>query len=464
MTEPSITEESFNWEFFLLQLENHLNDKLSFESWIKPLEFNRCDGSILIINAPSKFIKDWVLKSFSTKIIEVLAINYPKIKDIEVLVSTFSKMEEVQAETTDLSISQKLDKASFNSFDTKFSYENLSIPLNEHYTFENFVVGKPNQFAYEAARRGARDANIQFNPLFLYGGVGLGKTHLMHSIAWEISKAGDRKFLYLTAEKFTSMYISSLQEHTTDSFREICRSPDVLMIDDFQFMGGKEATQEEFFNTFNDLFSRGKQIIISADKLPSELDRIEERITSRLNAGLSINIHATTYELRVGILESKAKIIGIKIPNDVIDFLAHTITSNVRELEGALKRVISYHQIVKVKIDLDMAMHVLEDVLKHKSKIINIESIQKKVSEHYKIKLADMSSPKKDKNTAHVRQIAMYIAKQITSSSLPEIGRKFGGRDHTTVMYAVNKISKEIMLNSNLEDEINLLIKIIQQG
>ncbi|MCL2567489.1 MAG: chromosomal replication initiator protein DnaA [Alphaproteobacteria bacterium] len=460
MTEPSIIEKNFNWEFFLSHLENHLNDKLSFESWIKPLEFNKCDGGLLVINAPSKFIKDWVLNSFSANIMEVLAVNYPMVKNIEIIVSTFSNAEDV----LDLYeiINQKIDQS---SFDAKYFHENVGIPLNEQYTFENFVVGKPNEFAYEASLKVARDDNTQLNnPLFLYGGVGLGKTHLMHSIAWEITNLSNRKFLYLTAEKYTSMYITSLREHTTDSFREVCRSPDVLMIDDIQFISGKEATQEEFFNTFNDLYSRGKQIIISADRPPSELDRVEERITSRLNAGLSINIHATTYELRVGILESKAKIIGVKLPPDVLNFLAHTITSNVRELEGALKRVISYHRVVNVKIDLDMAMSVLEDILKHKNKIINIEAIQKKVAEHYKVKLADMSSPKKDKHTAHVRQIAMFIAKQLTSNSLPEIGRKFGGRDHTTVMYAVNKISKQILEDANLEDEINLLIRIIQQG
>ncbi|MDR2007655.1 MAG: chromosomal replication initiator protein DnaA [Alphaproteobacteria bacterium] len=458
-----MTDSSFNWESFLLQLEDCINDKLSFESWIKPLEFNKCDGGLLLINAPSKFIKDWVLKSFSAQITEVLTAHYPKVKNIEILVSTFSNQED--SIDLDLSVSQRLEEFRDTSLNAKTSLESISIPLNEYYTFENFVVGKPNEFAYAASLKVARDDNTQLNnPLFLYGGVGLGKTHLMHSIAWEVSRIGDRKFLYLTAEKYTSMYITSLREHTTDAFRGVCRSVDVLMIDDIQFMAGKEATQEEFFNTFNDLYSRGKQIIISADRPPSELDRVEERITSRLNSGLSINIHATTYELRVGILESKAKIIGVKIPSDVIDFLAHTITSNVRELEGALKRLISYHRVAGMKIDLDMTMHVLEDVLKHKNRIVNIEAIQKKVAEHYKIKLADMSSPKKDKNTAHVRQIAMYIAKQITSNSLPEIGRKFGGRDHTTVMYAVNKISKEIAQNSNLEDEINLLIKIIQQG
>lgn len=465
MLDSSTKNNNFNWEVFLYELESCI-DQLSFESWIKPLGFSKQEGSVLYITAPSKFIKDWVLKSYKATILNALSVNHPQIKDIDIIVSTFSDATIEINELVEIdNIDQRIEKAFSNvDMDSKFSNVNLEIPLNESYTFENFVVGKPNEFAYNAAMRVAKDPNIQFNPLFLYGGVGLGKTHLMHSIAWEISKKSDRKFLYLTAEKFASLFIMSLRDKDIFSFKELFRSTDVLMIDDFQFISGKEQTQEEFFHTFNSLISQGKQIILSADKPPSQLDRIEERMISRLNAGLSIDIHATTYELRVGILESKAKIIGVRIPSDVVDFLAHTITSNVRELEGALKRVISYHQLMGVNIDLNMAMHVLEDILKHKNKIINIESIQKKVSEHYNIKLVDMSSSKKDKTTATARQIAMYITKRLTSSSLPEIGRKFGGRDHTTVMYAVKKISELMIKDPNLENEINLLIKIIQQS
>lgn len=448
--------KSFDWDVLLDLLKSEV-DELSFDSWIKQLKYNKCQGGVLYIYAPSSFIKNWIVVNFKSTILDVLSKKFPFVKTIEIDIQSFGNddlsSQEVDLELNNMEVLEEINIA--NTFEFK---------LNPEYTFDNFVVDKSNEFAYEAALRVAKESQLSFNPLFIYGGVGLGKTHLMHSIAWELMKSKqNRKFLYLTAEKFAVLYVMALREKNIMSFKEMFRSTDILMIDDFQFIAGKEQTQEEFFHTFNSLISQGKQIVLTADKSPLSLYKIEERIISRLQAGLPVSINATTYELRVGILESKAKNLNIRIPKDVIDFLAHTITSNVRELEGALKRIISYHRIMNVRIDLSMAMSLLEDVVKYANKNISIELIQKKVAEHYNIKLADMSSIKKDKTTSTARHIAMYLSKQLTKASLPEIGKKFGGRDHTTVIYSVNKISEKLKIDSNLDSDIKLLINVLQK-
>ncbi|MFL1780655.1 Chromosomal replication initiator protein DnaA [Candidatus Hepatincolaceae symbiont of Richtersius coronifer] len=494
MENNNLDSSLFKWDDLLSELKLTL-DPLAFESWINPLRFDKVEGNIIYIISPSQFIKNWVITNFNPIILSKLGDNWPYIKYIDLRVSSFHgkndhEKNDYKGEDNHGSLDHhqnfphgfsasninnnspspfqsSADNNFFNTLDREQNrdYNPFEINLNLDYTFENFVVGKPNEFAYNAARRVAEDPKINFNPLFIYGGVGLGKTHLMHAIALK-SKANNpiRKCLYLTAEKFMNLFITALRDKEVISFKEIFRSTDILMIDDFQFISGKEQTQEEFFHTFNTLISQGKQIILSADKSPLSLDRVEERIISRLQAGLSVDIHATTYELRIGILESKIKQMKVKVPREIIDFLAHTITSNVRELEGGLKRIISYQDLMNTKIDLNMAMVVLEDILKSKNKIITIDLIQKKVAEYYSIKLVDMSSAKKDKTTSMARHIAMYIAKKLTRSSLPEIGRKFGGRDHTTVLYSVKKIDGTLKIDTNLSNDINLLINIIQKS
>jgi chromosomal replication initiator protein len=459
MTDDKVINE-FNWDSFLSLLKNSV-DELSFDSWIKPLSFIKAEGSILYIAVPSKFIKNWVEMNFLEDIKKVLTQNWEHLKHIDIIVSSFHDLNSTKS---DVFVStDSIEGADLKTQDSQ-AFNDLEVRLNPEYTFDKFVVGNSNEFAYNAALKVAMDKQIFFNPLFVYGGVGLGKTHLMHSIAWSL-KSGEHKrsFLYLTAEKFMNLYIVALRDRNIISFKEMFRSTDVLMIDDFQFISGKDGTQEEFFHTFNTLISQGKQIVLSADKSPSDLDKIEDRIISRLQAGLAVNISSTTYELRMGILESKIKQLNVKVPKEVLDFLAHTITSNVRELEGSLKRIITYHQLMGVKIDLNMAMNVLEDIIRNSNKTISIDMIQKKVAEHYDIKMADLSSTKKDKSTSYIRHIAMYISKQLTKHSLPEIGKKFGGRDHTTVMYSVRKIEDAIKTDANLESEIKLLINIIQK-
>jgi chromosomal replication initiator protein len=304
---------------------------------------------------------------------------------------------------------------------------------------------------------------VSFNPLFLYGGVGLGKTHLMHAIAHHIRERNpQRTVLYLSAEKFMYRFIRALRTQDTMSFKEQFRSVDVLMIDDVQFIAGKDATQEEFFHTFNALVDQGRQIVISADKSPSDLEGIEERLRSRMACGLVADIHATTYELRLGILHSKAEQMGVIIPQKVMEFLAHKITSNVRELEGALNRVVAHSQLVGRAITLETTQEVLQDLLRASDRRITIEEIQKKVAEHFTIKLAEMSSARRSRQVARPRQIAMYLAKQLTSRSLPEIGRKFGGRDHTTVMHAVKKVEELKETDQNFAEDVELLRRMLQ--
>jgi chromosomal replication initiator protein len=346
--------------------------------------------------------------------------------------------------------------------------EQLSAPLDARFTFENFIVGKPNELAHAAARRVAEacvgpEQSVPFNPLFLYGGVGLGKTHLMHAIAWHIRlRAPGRKIIYLSAEKFMYQFIRALRFKSTMDFKEAFRSVDLLMIDDVQFISGKDSTQEEFFHTFNALVDQNRQIVISADKSPSDLEGLEERMRSRLGWGLVADIHPTTYELRLGILQAKAEQAGIGLPQKVMEFLAHKIVSNVRELEGALNRIIAQAQLIGRDVTLEGAQELLHDLVRANERRVTIEEIQRKVAEHFNIKLAEMTSTRRARLVARPRQVAMYLAKQLTPRSLPEIGRKFGGRDHTTVMHAVKKIEELIASDSSLAEDVELLRRMLQ--
>jgi chromosomal replication initiator protein len=339
----------------------------------------------------------------------------------------------------------------------------IQAPLDPRLTFQNFVVGKPNELAFAAARRVADSTSVPFNPLFLYGGVGLGKTHLMHAIAWEIrTRDPSRRVIYLSAEKFMYQFIRALRFRDTVAFKEQFRSVDVLMIDDVQFISGKDSTQEEFFHTFNALVDQNRQVVISADKSPSDLEGLEERLRSRLGWGLVADIHPTTYELRLGILQSKAEQLRAQIPQKVTEFLAHKIQSNVRELEGALNRIVAHSTLVGRDITLETTQEVLHDLLRANDRRVTIEEIQKRVAEHYTIRIADMSSARRARAVARPRQVAMYLAKVLTSRSLPEIGRKFGGRDHTTVMHAVRKIEELKAADPALAEDVELLRRMLE--
>ena len=297
-----------------------------------------------------------------------------------------------------------------------------------------------------------------FNPLFLYGGVGLGKTHLMHAIAHAIQvRRPNQRVVYLSAEKFMYSFVRALKSKDTFSFKEALRSVDVLMIDDVQFISGKESTQEEFFHTFNALIDQGKQIVISADRSPADLDDIGDRLRSRLSSGLVADIHPTTYELRLNILSKKASAMGVCVPDPVLEFLAHRISSNIRELEGSLTRLVAHVQLVGRTLSLETAQDVLKDILRANDKRLTIEDIQKQVAEHFHLRVADMQSSRRSRSIARPRQVAMFLSKQLTSRSLPEIGRRFGGRDHTTVIHAVKKVSQLMEADPSFADDVRLL-------
>jgi chromosomal replication initiator protein len=333
----------------------------------------------------------------------------------------------------------------------------LSSPFDPRFTFESFIVGKPNALAHAAARRIVESNNVPFNPLFLYGGVGLGKTHLMHAIGWAMKKQSPEKtVMYLSAEKFMYQFVRAIRAQDTMAFKEIFRSVDVLMIDDIQFISGKESTQEEFFHTFNALVDQNKQIVISADKAPSDLTGLEERLRSRLAWGLVADIQPSTYELRLGILQSKRQQLGAEIPDAVLEFLALKVCSNIRELEGALNRIVAHADVTKSAITLESTQDVLSDLLRAHDRRITIDEIQRKVAEHYNIRLPDMHSARRARNVARPRQVAMYLAKQLTSRSLPEIGRKFGGRDHTTVMHAVRKVEELMRDDTQIAQDVEI--------
>ncbi|MBM3612585.1 MAG: chromosomal replication initiator protein DnaA, partial [Alphaproteobacteria bacterium] len=341
-------------------------------------------------------------------------------------------------------------------------------PLDVRFTFESFVVGKPNELAHAAARRVAEGGPVTFNPLFLYGGVGLGKTHLMHAIAHEVvARNPAMRVLYLSAEQFMYRFIQALRDKQIMVFKELFRSVDVLMVDDVQFIAGKDSTQEEFFHTFNALVDQNKQIVISADRAPGEIKGIQERIRSRMQCGLIVDLHPTDYELRLGILQQKVDYYrgqypGLKIAPGVLEFLAHRITTNVRVLEGALTRLFAFASLVGREITLELTQDCLADILRASDRKVTIEEIQRRVAEHYNVRLSDMIGPKRVRTIARPRQIAMYLSKHMTPRSLPEIGRRFGGRDHTTIMHGVRKIEEMMATDSQLADDLQLLRRMLE--
>lgn len=415
--------------------------EVTYLSWLKPLSVVDQKLGCFRLAAPNAFMRDWVTNNYAERVKDILHNADDNIYQLDIIVSP---SEEDVADPF-------LDQQD----------ENLS--LDPRFTFDNFIVGKPNELAHAAARKVAESESVTFNPLFLYGGVGLGKTHLMHAIAWHIKKTHPkRKVIYLSAEKFMYQFVRALRFKDTVSFKDQFRSVDVLMIDDVQFISGKESTQEEFFHTFNALVDQNRQIIISADKSPSDLEGMEDRLKSRLGWGLVADIHPTTYELRLGILQAKAEKLNVSVPAPVLEFLAQKIASNIRELEGALIRVVANSTLVGRQITLESTQDVLKDLLRSHDQRVTIEEIQKRVAEYYGIRLADMHSPRRAQAVARPRQVAMYLSKQLTSKSLPEIGRKFGGRDHTTIMHAVKKIEELMRREKSIHEDIDLLRKTLE--
>jgi chromosomal replication initiator protein len=460
----------------------------AYRSWLKPLTLAGSRNGKLRLAVPTRFMRDWVASNYAGRLFALWCDEDPEVGGVEIVVqpparptpkpgaALLGSAQETHAEAQhngmkaargrDSATAAKAAAASAMAEPAAAgsgSGSGISAPLDPRFTFDNFVVGKPNELAYAAARRVADAPTPPFNPLFLYGGVGLGKTHLMHAIGLHIKRqTPERSIIYLSAEKFMYQFVRALRTKDTMAFKEQFRSVDVLMIDDVQFIGGREATQEEFFHTFNALVDQNRQVIISADKSPSDLEGVEERMRSRLGWGLVADIHPTTYELRLGILQAKAEQSSGDIPVKVLEFLAHKITSNVRELEGALNRILAHATLVGRPITLESTQEVLHDLLRANDRRVTIEEIQKRVSAHFNVRIADMHSARRARAVARPRQVAMYLSKQLTSRSLPEIGRKFGGRDHTTVMHAVRKVEELKATDASFAEDVELLRRMLE--
>ena len=433
--------------------------EVAFENWLNRLDLANLSGDCLVLSAPSRFMRDWVAPRYGDRIRALWRLEDPSVKNVDIVVR--------EAEAPNFRANGPTDAVMpVNSIPAGRSVDEEAVDalLDPKLTFGNFVVGKPNEFAHAAARRVSESDDASFNPLFIYGGVGLGKTHLMQGIAWRLRQRQPQKqVMYLSAEKFMYRFVRALRFKNIMGFKELFRSVDVLMVDDVQFMDGKDATQEEFFHTFNALVEQGRQIVVSGDRSPSDLEGMEERMRSRLGCGLVAEVHSTSYELRLGILQAKAEeLLEASVPDKVLEFLAHKITANVRELEGALNRVVAHATLVGRPISLDSAQEVLHDLLRAHERRVTIEDIQKRVSDYYNIRVAEMSSARRAQMVARPRQVAMYLAKQLTSRSLPEIGRKFGNRDHTTVMHAIKKVEQLSHSDPSFGEDVELLRRMLE--
>lgn len=430
-------------------------------TWLDQLGYNGIDGGTAELTAPTKFVRDWIQRNYGNSLRDYFAAEDPRVKRLSI------RLAEKGAEpvTHPISMSDGSGSAKEEGREAQVAQGAVqSSSLDPKYTFDRFVVGKSNELAYAAAKRIAESDSVAFNPLFLHGGVGLGKTHLMHAIAWEVQRrTPQKKVAYVSAEKFMFEFIAAIRYKDTHAFKQKFRTVDLLMIDDVQFMANKGSTQEEFFHTFNALIDNRCQLVITADRSPTDIEGLEDRIVSRLGWGLVADIHPTDYELRYGILQSKAENAdGVEVPVSVLEFLARRITSNVRELEGALNRVMAYATLVGRPITMDMTRDVLQDLIRANDRKVTIDEIQRTVADYYNVRLSELLSQRRARIIARPRQVAMYLSKQMTSRSLPDIGRRFGGRDHTTVMHGVRKIEDLCRTDSQLSDDIARLSRILE--
>lgn len=458
-----------------------------YHSWLAQITVAGLDGDELTLHLPTHFLRDWMRGHCGDRLATLWRAENSSVRRIDIRVGNGVAAQSAAGRDVGVATSIASDKsAAFEAIAHADRDEAASSGgesgrprpeqprasdfegsgLNKLFEFASFVVGKPNEFAYACARRVAEQPSVPaFNPLFLYGGVGLGKTHLMHAIGWDLLRNRDRAPIsvrYMSAEKFMYRLIAAIRSHSTMEFKEELRSADVLMVDDLQFLIGKDSTQEEFFHTFNAMVEAGRQIVVSADKSPSELAALGDRLRTRLGCGMVADLHATTYELRVSILQAKAARVGVTIPPKVLEFLAHKITANVRELEGALNRLLAFANLFGRPLTLETAQEVLQDVLKANDRRITIEEIQRKVAEHWRIHIREMSSPRRARSVARPRQVAMYLAKQLTSRSLPEIGRKFGDRDHTTVIHAIKRVTELMETDGGFCEDVELLRRMLE--
>lgn len=439
MTQPSV------WRHCLERLEEELSAQ-QFNTWIRPLQVVQ-DNETLRLLAPNRFVMDWVKDRFLARITELVGEFGNSNLTVRVEVGSQARPQALPAVQAPELVKRR---------------PSILGRLNPEFTFENHVEGKSNQLARAAAKQVAENPGGAYNPLFIYGGVGLGKTHLMQAAGNLMLKhRPDANVAYVHAERFVAEMVRALQHNAINDFKKLYRSVDALLIDDVQFFVGKERSKEEFFHTFNALLEGQRQVIITADRFPKELEGIEERLISRFGSGLIVAIEPPELETRVAILIKKAKQQNVELPEDVAFFIAKRVRSNVRELEGALRRVIASAFFTGRQIDLDLASESLRDLLSFQERQITIHNIQKTVAEYYKIRLSDLHSKERSRKVARPRQIAMALAKELTSHSLPEIGDAFGGRDHTTVLHACRKIAELLEKNAELKEDYENLLRIL---
>lgn len=440
------------WEKTLNTLKGELTE-VSFNTWIKSIEPISLEDSNLRLGVPNNFTKDILENRYKDLIINSVKSVSNKTYNIDFFIISEEAIEK------DASKKQEEQKP------TLVVNDEMSAILNPKYTFDSFVIGNSNRFAHAASLAVAESPAKAYNPLFIYGGVGLGKTHLMHAIGHYIQNVNSKsKVVYVSSEKFTNELINSIKDDKNVEFRNKYRNVDVLLIDDIQFIAGKERTQEEFFHTFNALYEANKQIILSSDRPPKEIPTLEDRLRSRFEWGLIADIQAPDFETRIAILKKKADVENLNIPNDVMVYIATQIKSNIRELEGALIRIVAYSSLTNREINVDLATEALKDIISSRNtRQITIELIQDIVSSYYSLKIEDFKSSRRTRNVAFPRQIAMYLCRKLTDTSLPKIGEEFGGRDHTTVIHAYEKISQSLKKDENLQNTVTELTKKINQ-
>jgi chromosomal replication initiator protein len=435
------------WDKCLDRLEGELTAQ-QFNTWIRPLQAVEKQGRITLL-APNEFVKDWVNEHLRTQLDEIFRRVSGTDEIISIQIGSLSKDADTKsaAPIQPPKASNEIRRSS-------------SVGLRTAFTFDNFVEGKSNQLAKAASVQVAHNSGNAYNPLFIYGGVGLGKTHLMHAIGNAISSVKpNASIAYLNSERFVGDMVRALQRNAINEFKSYYRSVDALLIDDIQFFARKERSQEEFFHTFNALFEDQQQIVLTCDRYPKEVDGLEERLKSRFGWGLTVSIEPPELETRVAILMNKAISIGAAIPHEVAFFIGQRIRSNVRELEGALRRVIAYAHFTNRPVSVESAKDALRDLLALQDKLITIDNIQKTVADYYKLRVADLISKRRTRSIARPRQVAMALAKELTNHSLPEIGDAFGGRDHTTVLHACRKIVSLRAEHSTIDDEYAVLLR-----
>jgi len=437
-------ENLLNWTETLEKLKKTFGSDI-YESWIKNLNLKKEFNHYVILSVPTRFVRDWIVSRYADKILDVIKSQKRSIQRLE-----FS-IEENQ---------EKIDKFTLSKKNKVTSIENSILNYNRfspNYRFDNFVVGESNELAYTAARKVCVDS-AHYNPLFIYSSVGMGKTHLLNAIGLEV--ANSKKVIFISAERFMYHFIRSIKTNEMVKFKDLFRGANIFIIDDIQFVNGKEAMQEEFFHTFNALIERGSQIVISSDRSPSNLDRIQERIKSRMSGGLVIDIQPPDLDLRIKILKSKFEEIKINfkenydLSDEVFKFLASEVTSSIREMVGALNRVLAFSKINTKSPNIYECKRILKDFINSNNKSINVELIQNLVASHFNLNIQELLSPRRSRSLARPRQIAMYLAKQHTTNSLPDIGRKFSNRDHTTVIHAVKKIEELIKKDNDIKQSV----------